>query len=229
MRAFLTASLLCGGLLLAACGGDNDAALVADAGATPAPSVENVAEAGAIEASLVLRCGAPFTRDATPATLAAVFGRENVIPETVDGPEGTRVNVTAIYPNDPARRIEVVFRNEEERTDLSAVMVTSLESQWTGPGGIRIGAGIDVVQSANGAAFDVMGFQWDYGGFVADWKGGELGEANSCAATVRLSPRAESLPAEIVGDGVLPSSDLPAMRAAQPEVSSFGITWMSAS
>ena len=148
-----------------------------------------------------------------------------MIPETIAGPEGAQMNVTAIYPKDPARRIEVVFRNEEERTDLSAVMVSSPESQWTGPGGVKIGDGIEAVQAANGAAFDVMGFQWDYGGFVADWKGGKLGEANGCASTVRLSPGADSLPPEIVGDGVQPSSDLPAIRAAQPKVSGFGISW----
>lgn len=225
MRAFLTASLVCGGLLIASCGGESDVAPAADGGEATASAIANVSEAGTAEASFVLGCGAPFTRAATPATLAAVFGRENVIPETIAGPEGAQMNVTAIYPKDPARRIEVVFRNEEERTDLSAVMVSSPESQWTGPGGVKIGDGIEAVQAANGAAFDVMGFQWDYGGFVADWKGGKLGEANGCATTVRLSPGADSLPPEIVGDGVQPSSDLPAIRAAQPKVSGFGISW----
>jgi hypothetical protein len=148
-----------------------------------------------------------------------------VIPETIAGPEGAQMNVTAIYPTDPARRIEVVFRNEEERTDLSAVMVSAPESQWTGPGGVKIGDGIEAVEAANGMPFEVMGFQWDYGGFVADWKGGKLGEANGCAPAVRLAPGADSLPADIVGDGVQPASNLPAMRAAQPKVSAFGISW----
>lgn len=222
MRILLAASL---SFVAAGCGGEADVAPAADVAETPAPVAENVAEAATGQASLVLGCSAPFTREATPATLAAVFGRENVIPETIAGPEGTQMNVTAIYPNDPARRIEVVFRNEEERTDLSAVMVSSLESQWTGPGGVKIGDGIEAVEAANGAAFDVMGFQWDYGGFVANWKGGKLDEANGCAPTVRLSPGADSLSAEIVGDGVQPASDLPAMRVAQPKVSVFGISW----
>jgi len=225
MRMFLAASLLCGGLLAAGCGREEDVTLAGDGAKSPAPALENLAEAGTPTALLVLGCGAPFTREATPATLAAVFGRANVIPETIAGPEGTQMNVTAIYPNDPARRIEVVFRNEEERTDLSAVMVSSAESQWTGPGGVKIGDSVEVVEAANGAPFAVMGFQWDYGGFVADWKGGKLGEANGCAPTVRLSPGADSLPAEIVGDGVQPASNLPAMRAAQPRVSVFGISW----
>lgn len=225
MRVILAASLICGSLFTSGCGGEADVTLAGDIGETPAPAVESAAAATTPVASSVLGCGAPFTREATPATLAAVFGRENVIPETIAGPEGAQMNVTAIYPNDPARRLEVVFRNEEERTDLSAVMVSAPESQWTGPGGVKIGDGIEAVEAANGGPFDVMGFQWDYGGFVADWKGGKLAEANGCATTVRLTPGADLLPAEIVGDGVEPASDLPAMRAAQPKVSVFGISW----
>lgn len=225
MRVILAASLICGSLLAAGCGSEADVTPAVDVGETPASAAESATGTGTPVASFVLGCGAPFTREATPATLAEVFGRENVIPETIAGPEGAQMNVTAIYPNDPARRIEVVFRNEEERTDLSAVMVSAPESQWTGPGGVKIGDGIEAVEAANGAPFDVMGFQWDYGGFVADWKGGKLAEAKGCAPTVRLTPGADSLPAEIVGDGVEPASDLPAMRAAQPKVSVFGISW----
>ena len=225
MRVFVAASLICGGLLVAACGGEADVAPAVDVAKTPAPALESAAEGARATASLVLGCGAPFTRGATPASLAAVFGRANVIPETIAGPEGAQMNVTAIYPTDPARRIEVVFRNEEERTDLSAVMVSAPGSQWTGPGGLKIGDGIEAVEAANGMPFEVMGFQWDYGGFVADWKGGKLGEANGCAPAVRLAPGADSLPADIVGDGVQPASNLPAMRAAQPKVSAFGISW----
>ncbi len=102
---------------------------VVDVAETPVPTPESGAEAGTATASLVLGCGTPFTREATPATLAAVSGGANMIPETIAGPEGAQLNVTAIDPTDPARRIEVVFRNKQERTDLSAVMVSAPGSQ----------------------------------------------------------------------------------------------------
>jgi hypothetical protein len=225
MRARLTASLMLGVLLASACGGEKDATPVASDGGVTTPAMETVAEPGGADVSLTLGCGGPFTREATPATLAAVFGRENVIPEEVPGPEGAPLNVTAIYPNDPARRIEVIFHNEEERTDVAAVTVSGAGSLWTGPGGVKIGDGIEAVETANGKPFNVMGFQWDYGGFVSDWQGGKLAEASGCATNIRLSPAADQLPPEIVGDGVQPSSDLPAMRASQPKVSTFGISW----
>lgn len=226
MRAHLTASVFLAALAVSACGDGREAeapmpsadSATTPAGApAPAPALANV--------PLTLGCGAPFTRDATPATLAAVFGRENVIPEEISGPEGMPLNVTAIYPNDPARRIEVIFSDEEARTGLATVMVSNPESLWTGPGGLKIGASMTSVEDANGGPFNVMGFEWDYGGYVSDWQGGKLGEANGCSTTVRLTTSEGALPDEIVGDGVTPASDLPAMRAAQPKVTSFGINW----
>lgn len=227
MRAIVTAGpVLASALaLLAACGGE-DAAAPIPAG-TPEASgpMENAAEASAANVAFMLGCGAPFTPDATPTTLAAVFGRENVIPETIDGPEGEPMNVTAIYPNDPERRIEVSFANEEERTDLVAVMVRDHASQWKGQGGYSFGDGIEAVEKANGGPFAVSGFEWDYGGFVVDWKGGKLKETGGCVTTVRFAPEATDIAPTIIGDGVTPLSNDPAVRKAQPKVSMFGIGW----
>lgn len=214
-----------GALLLAACGGESDAPPVPATEAAAGGPLANLADPAAADVRLVLECGAPFTPDATPATLAAVFGRENVIPETVDGPEGTQVNVTAIYPNDPARRIEVVFHNEEERTGLVLVRVQNPESLWTGPGGVRLGDGIAAVEAANGKPFKVMGFGWDYGGFVSDWDGGRLGDKDGCSTAARLLPQASEIADGIVGDGVTPQSNDPDVIKAEPKVTEIGINW----
>ncbi len=226
MRAILsTATVLASVMLLTACGGEEAAAPIPAAASEAAGPMENVAEGGAAEVAFVLGCGAPFTPDATPATLAAAFGRENVVPETIDGPEGEPMNVTAIYPNDPDKRIEVSFANEEERTGLIAVTVRDHPSLWKGQGGYSFGDTIEAVEKANGGPFAVSGFGWDYGGFVTDWKGGKLKEAGGCATTVRFSPEADDIAPGIQGDGVNPLSTDPAVRKAQPKVTMFGIGW----
>lgn len=226
MRAILsTATVLAGVALLTACGGEEAAAPVPAVTPEASGPMENTAEAGAANVAFVLGCGAPFTPDATPATLAAAFGRENVVPETIDGPEGQPINVTAIYPNDPEKRIEVSFANEEERTGLIAVTVRDHASLWKGQGGYSFGDGIEAVEKANGGPFAVSGFGWDYGGFVTDWKDGKLKEAGGCATTVRFSPEAEDIAPGIQGDGVNPLSNDPAVRKAQPTVTMFGIGW----
>jgi hypothetical protein len=188
--------------------------------ATPAAT-----PAAASPRNFALNCVAPFTQDATAATLAAAFGKENVIPETIDGPEGEKLNVTAIYPNDPAKRIEVYFKDEEARTGLVWATVKSDKSIWSGPGGVRIGEGIETVEAANGGVFHVSGFDWDYGGYVNDWKSGKLMEtAPGCRTVLRFRRAADNRDRSIIGEGGR-ASNLPALRAAKPTVSEFGIRW----
>lgn len=226
MRVLLVSGSLAASLvMLAACGGE-DAAVTVPA-VTPEVSgpLENVAEAGASDVRFVLGCGAPFTPDATPATLAAVFGRENVVPETIDGPEGQPLNVTAIYPKDPMKRIEVTFGNEEERTNLTSVTVRDAASLWKAAGGYTFGDGIAKVEEANGKPFAMSGFEWDYGGYVTDWKDGKLKEAGGCATSVRFSPESTNIPEAVSGDRTVLSSDA-AVKAAKPIVSMFSIGWV---
>ena len=74
MRVILAASLICGSLLAAGCGSEADVTPAVDVGETPASAAESATGTGTPVASFVLGCGAPFTREATPATLAEVFG-----------------------------------------------------------------------------------------------------------------------------------------------------------
>lgn len=227
MRRRFSVILLAGVCLAfgASCGGEGGGDSTAAGESARANRMSNAAGAGAAEMNLTLGCDGPFTPEATPATLAATFGRDNVIPETVDGPEGMQVNVTAIYPKDPARRIEVTFRNEEERTGLMSVRVMGANSLWVGPGGVRIGDDVAAVETANGAPFQMAGFQWDYGGYVTGWNGGKLDNVGECLVQARLSPEGEDIAPGIVGDGVQPLSNDASVRAAKPHVTEIGISW----
>ena len=187
------------------------------AGATE-PALEN-------SAGLSLTCAAPFTPDATAATLAAAFAAKNVIPETIDGPEDEKLNVTAIYPDDPAKRIEVYFKDEEARTGLAWAVVKEEASVWSGPAGVRIGDSVGKVQDANGAVFEISGWGWDYGGTVVDWKGGRLEDtASGCRAMIRFRKDPANNDKSILGE-TPHASDEPAVRAANPEVAEFSIRW----
>lgn len=216
--------------VLAACGGPNDAAGPAapapeEAAAAPKPATITIA-ATALD-SLHILCGAPFTPDATAATLMKIFGRENVVPETRDGPEGQKVNVTAIYPMDKTLRIEVAFANEEERTGLISVTLQGEASQWTGPAGLNLGDGLDTVKKLNGGhSFTLSGFGWDYGGYVTDWQGGPLQEpVPRCRTTVRFGIPDDATDPSIMGEGLHSSEDA-AIRAASPFVQEIGIHWL---
>ena len=193
----------------------------------PAADVGAVKIPATIADSLTIICGKPFAQDATAGTLAEIFGAENVIPETIDGAEGEKLNVTAIYPNDRSRRIQVTFLNEEERTVLTSVSIRGEASEWTGPGGINLGDGIETVERLNKKPFTVAGFGWDHGGFVTDWQGGALQQiAPGCRTTVRFN-----IPPDLqVNDTLLGeaghSSKEPTLRTAGAYVEEISISWM---
>jgi len=217
-------------LLLAACGGPGQAGgpgvpeVVAEAPAAERPTARIPAS---IADTLTIVCSKPFSQDATAGTLAELFGAADVIPETLDGPNGERRNITAIYPFDRSRRIEVTFGNEEERTLLTRVTIKGESSEWTGPGGINLGDGVASVERLNKGPFTLSGFGQPDGGYVTDWQGGVFKEiAAGCRTTVRFSLPDDVEPASaILGVGGH-SSQEPAVLAAAPYVTEISISWL---
>jgi hypothetical protein len=66
-----------------------------------------------------------------------------------------------------------------------------------------------------------MLFGWDYGGRVSDWSAGALGQNPICRNSLGFSPRGEAN-TNAMGDREFNSND-PAIRAADPVVSEFGL------
>ena len=147
MRATVSLALLA--LAIAGC---REAGDVPEAPKGPAP-------APAITPSLIIGCMAPFTPTTTRADLAAAFGEGNVSQETVDGPEGMRVNATVIYPGDARRRAEVTFSDDVAGAGLTGVTVRRDASEWSGPNGIKVGDGIEAVERSNGGGLHVVGLR----------------------------------------------------------------------
>ena len=113
-------------------------------------------------------------------------------------------------------------RMKKTKTAPSSVSVSGEGSLWRGPHNIAIGDDIASVEAANGEPFQLWGFGWDYGGWVSDWNGGQLGE-NNCRVQVRFEAVGDS--ATVNGDSAF-ASNLPAMRAAAPRVVEFGLMFM---
>jgi hypothetical protein len=171
-----------------------------------------------------LSCSGPFLKTATHASLVKHFGAKNVAWEMVDGPEGSTYGVTAIFPKDPAKRLEVVWRDEEGRKELLSIDVKTEETVWTAPAGVTIKMPIAEVERRNGKPFLLMGFQWDMWGWVVDWKDGKLLKAAKdlgCDGfTVRFEETGDS--SKAAGEGPY-ASNAKGMRRAKPVVTSFGV------
>lgn len=177
------------------------------------------------EVPATLSCAGPITRDADEAALVAAFGARNVVAEDIYVGEGAFEPGTAIYPDDEARRIEILWHDPDARRRPARVMLHEPSSTRfaLGDGGtLAVGATLEDVEAANGGPFDLYGFDWDYGGTVSDWRDGRLGALpGGCVLFARFAPGPDADPDasfEVAGDQVF-SSARPAMRAARPIVS----------
>lgn len=163
-------------------------------------------------------CEGVFKQSATLADIESAFGKENVVTGEVPGPEGTTMVATTIYPNDPARTMQVRWWDEQKVEYLAGVTLAAGDS---GPGGIKVGMPIEEVQAINGEAFSLFGFYWDYGGY-AGFESGKLSELpGGCVLSLRFAPTREDLPDNVMnaisGDSEF-RSDMPEMLVAKVAV-----------
>ena len=184
------------------------------------------AAAGAAEAQEAqhLECAGPFARDATAGTLASVFGAANVVNRTIDGPEGSTLDATLVFPDDSARRLVVLWHDEVARARPAAILIQD-QSEWVGPGGIRLGTTLAEVEAANGAPFNILGFGWDYGGSAGFEEGtlADLPGGCTLSLTFQIDESVQGPEFDaIMGDEQF-RSDNPLIQKAAPTVSQIAV------
>lgn len=115
--------------------------------------------------------------------LAEVFGKENVVFDTVYGKEGEMSMVTILFP-ESTDQVEILWDDMEQRENMINITqsayydekedILNTKSRWKTTYGINIGTTLSKLNEINGKAFDFMGFGWDYGGIISDLKEGKL-------------------------------------------------------
>jgi hypothetical protein len=134
-----------------------------------------------------ISCSGVFGRESTHLKLAIAFDSKNLVFTEVDGPEGSKLNASVLFPNDPKRRLEVLWQNEASRADTSLIVIGG-KSQWTGPKNLRLGMTLAALEKANGKPFSLSGLDQDNGGSVLDWKGGAMASLpGGCKVGVRFA------------------------------------------
>jgi hypothetical protein len=168
-------------------------------------------------------CEGVFHEDATLAEIEAAFGTDNVVTGEVPGPEGTTMIATTIFPDDPARTMEVRWWDEENIAHLAGV---TLAPGDTGPGGVALGMPIAAVEAINGEPFRLFGFFWDYGGSAGFETGTLSGLPGGCVLNLRFSPTREDLPEDLMlaisGDTEL-RSDMPELTEAKVAIDEINL------
>ena len=108
----------------------------------------------------VVACAGPFAKDTTHLKLAVKYDSRNITFGQVDGPEGAKIPASILFPNDPKRRLEVLWINEASRSEPGVIAING-KSQWTAPKGIKLGLPLAALEKANGKPFKISGFDKD--------------------------------------------------------------------
>lgn len=172
-----------------------------------------------------LSCDGPFAADSSEAKLVEAFGRQNVVTGDVPGPEGSTILATTVFPDDPEKRIEVGWWDEENLTQLAYFTIPAAD---TSPQGVKTGMTVKEVEALNGGTFELQGFWWDYGGY-ANFSGGRLGAPEEgCIVSVRFAPAGEypqDLNVDAVAGEVLVPSDEPLLETLDARVESLSVSY----
>ena len=198
------------------------AATAAPSGEEPlqAPAPAPVAHKPAPTPANVVACGGVFAKDSTHLKIAVKYDSRNVTFGQVDGPEGSKIPGSILFPNDPKRRLEVLWANEAARSEPSVIAING-KSQWSAPKGMKLGLPIAALEKANGKPFKLSGFDKDGFTSVAGWDGGALSTLpGGCKMGIRL--RADAKATEharnaVTGDKELASNDAD-VKAVKPTV-----------
>ncbi len=105
----------------------------------------------------------------TKVSLEAAYGSDNVKHLQLDGPEGTTLSGTVIFPG-TSNEIEVVWTEDDK---LESVRIKN-SGQWRTKEGVRVGISLAELNDINGKPFFFLGFDWDMGGGLDNWNHGAL-------------------------------------------------------
>jgi hypothetical protein len=170
-------------------------------------------------AANVIICGGVFGKNSSHLKLAQKYDSRNIVYGQVDASDGSKINASILFPNDPKRRLEVVWNNEAARSDLSVIAINR-KSKWMAPKGLRLGLSIVALEKLNRRPFKLTGFGKDGSASALDWQGGALTSLpGGCKVGVRLFVNAktpEAARSAVAGKEFLSSNA--GVRAVKPTI-----------
>ncbi len=109
----------------------------------------------------------------TREDLVRLYGAENAIDRAVGVGDGDTEIGTVLYPNDPKRTIEILWRDDDEKRNPNRVSISGKASLWHAVHAISLGTSYGELERLNGRAFPIS-WGTDQGSVVLSWKGGLL-------------------------------------------------------
>jgi len=196
------------------------AAVPPDPDDNPVAVAKPAAPAKPAEPARTVACSGAFAKNSGHLRLAQSYGVHNVEYTEVPGDDGSTLMASVLFPNDPKRRLEVLWDDDLQRSGTRMIVIGG-QSTWTAQKGVHLGLPLAALEKVNGKPFKLMGFEKDGMAIVSDWNGGALSLlTDGCKVGVQLKPDPKA-PAGVLGaassDKEFASND-PAIRAAKPTI-----------
>ncbi len=127
---------------------------------------------------LILANGANGSINAytTREDLVRLYGAANVVDQDVDMGEGEMQPATFLFPEDPERRIEILWKDPDRRANPSSAQIRGKKSRWHGVHGVSLGTTLMELQHINGRPFGfaLVNDGTDMADERISWHGGSL-------------------------------------------------------
>jgi hypothetical protein len=147
----------------------------------------------------------PLKRDTSEAALTRALGAANVRPATIALGSGRCAQGSVLFPDDAARRMEIVWANAAH--ERPALIVLGAGSRYRTVSGARVGASLAELERLKGEPLATS--NWDWTGLVA-FDGVELQVSHAPAAV------------NVRGDDAELSTE-PAIPVARPKVTAMRV------
>lgn len=164
------------------------------------------------------RIGKISVEKSSPEDVLQAYGT-NAVEDTIYLGEGVEAKGVVLFPDQPDKRVDFYWDSEVDSLRPSFIRITGDEnghSVWHTDMGIKIGTPIEEVEALNGRPFLLYGFDWDYGGVVNSWDGGNLPETLGLTFSYTVS----EVPEYLLGEVILKSNDEKVL-AVKPVVSTM--------
>jgi hypothetical protein len=169
----------------------------------------------------VVTCSGAFVKTSGHLRLAQSYGVRNVEFRQVAGDDGSTMLASVLFPNDPKRRLEVLWDDDTLRTGTRMIVIDG-QSTWTAEKGLRLGMPLAALEKLNGKPFKMLGFGAAGASsgmaMASDWNGGALDLlTDGCKVGAQFKPDAKATPDVIqAASGKEFLSSDAAIRAAKP-------------
>jgi len=161
-----------------------------------------------------------ITATTTEAELQEMYGADKVKIQSIPIGEGDTQEGVILYPGTP-NELEIIWETAASEGRPAFIRIGKDSTQWKTQEGITIGTTLEELEEINGEPFILNGFEWDFGGLVTDWNGGNVKE-NIVIALVPQNFAA--MKEEMLGEVKLSSED-EKVRALRPSVGSMVVTF----